>query len=141
MKRLQSKFQLLLDENQNLSTEKELKLIPRIEQLLRENAAFRNGTAEGQDVDGLLVQNDFLLDQVKQLKQQAQGGYKSRQERADLLLQLEQFGDEREDLIQKAVNLKQSLKTLKAELLQRENIADSLKKQNRELRHTLNLMQ
>ena len=31
------KFQLLLDENQNLSTEKELKLIPRIEQLLREN--------------------------------------------------------------------------------------------------------
>jgi len=41
VKRLQHKFQLLLDENQNLTTEKELKLIPRIEQLLRENDALR----------------------------------------------------------------------------------------------------
>ena len=56
VKRLQQKFQLLLDENQNLSTEKELKLIPRIEQLLRENDSLRGGTAaEGQDVEGLLV--------------------------------------------------------------------------------------
>ena len=47
--------------------------------------------------------------------------------------------DEREELIQKAVNLKQNVKTLKAELAQRENIADSLKRQNRELRHTVNL--
>jgi hypothetical protein len=38
---------MLLEENQNLNTEKELKLIPRIEQLLRENAAYQNGTAEG----------------------------------------------------------------------------------------------
>ena len=29
--RLQNKFQLLIDENQSLATEKELKLIPRIE--------------------------------------------------------------------------------------------------------------
>ena len=42
VKRLQMKFQLLLDENQNLATEKELKLIPRIEQLLRENSALRS---------------------------------------------------------------------------------------------------
>ena len=38
VKRLQNKFQLLLDENQNFATEKELKLLPRIDQLLRENA-------------------------------------------------------------------------------------------------------
>ena len=37
------------------------------------------------------------------------------------------------------MNLKQNVKTLKAELVQRENIADALKRQNRELRHTLNL--
>ena len=57
VKRLQNKFQLLLDENQNLSTEKELKLIPRIEQLLRENANLRNNGADTDpaDTEGLLV--------------------------------------------------------------------------------------
>ena len=39
------------------------------------------------------------------------------------------------------INLKQNIKTCKSELVQRENIADSLKRQNRELRHTLNLVQ
>ena len=39
------------------------------------------------------------------------------------------------------INLKQNLKTLKSEVIQRENIADSLKRQNRELRHTLNMIQ
>ena len=107
VKRLQMKFQLLLDENQNLATEKELKLIPRIEQLLRENSALRsNGQIEGQDVEGLLVQNEYLQDQVNQLKISQQGSFKSREERADLLLQLEQLRDEREDLLQKAVNMK-----------------------------------
>ena len=33
------------------------------------------------------------------------------------------------------------MKTCQSELIQRENIADSLKRQNRELRHTLNLVQ
>ena len=56
-----------------------------------------------------------------------------------MLLQIEQMRDEREDLVQKAINLKQNIKTLKAELIQRENIAEALKRQNRELRHTLNL--
>ena len=37
------------------------------------------------------------------------------------------------------MNLKANLKTLKSELVQRENIADSLKKQNTELRQTLNI--
>ena len=56
---------MLLDENQNLSTEKELKLIPRIEQLLRENDSLRGGnTVDGKDVEGLLVQNEYLQDQV-----------------------------------------------------------------------------
>jgi hypothetical protein len=41
--------------------------------------------------------------------------------------------------MQKAVNLKHNMKTLKTELIQRENIADSLKRQNRELRHTINI--
>ena len=62
VKRLQNKFQLLLDENQNLSTEKELKLIPRIEQLLRENASYRNGAGENPDVEGLMVENEYLQD-------------------------------------------------------------------------------
>ena len=94
---------MLLEENQNLNTEKELKLIPRIEQLLRENAAFRNGTAEGEssspDVEGLLVKNEYLQDQVSQLKLKLQGSFKSREERADLLMQIEQLRDEREDLV------------------------------------------
>ena len=49
--------------------------------------------------------------------------------------------DEREDLLQKVINLKSNLKTCKSELVQRENIAESLKRQARELRHTLNLVQ
>ena len=60
MRRLQNKFQLLLDENQNLTTEKELKLIPRIEQLLRENAALRNGNSVDDDVQGLISKNQYL---------------------------------------------------------------------------------
>ena len=60
VRRLQNKFQLLLDENQNLTTEKELKLIPRIEQLLRENAALRNGNSVDDDVQGLISKNQYL---------------------------------------------------------------------------------
>ena len=63
VKRLQQKFQLLLDENQNLTTEKELKLIPRIEQLLRENASLKNNGPQEEDsngVEGLLVENEYL---------------------------------------------------------------------------------
>ena len=54
-------------------------------------------------------------------------------------MQIEQLKDEREDLLQKAVNLKQNMRTMKSELVQRENIADSLKRQNRELRLALNM--
>lgn len=56
-----------------------------------------------------------------------------------MLMQIEQLKDEREDLLQKAVNLKQNMRTMKSELVQRENIADSLKRQNRELRLALNM--
>ena len=42
--------------------------------------------------------------------------------------------DEREDLVQKAINLTQSIKTLKAELSQRENIADQLKREIKDLK-------
>jgi len=71
---------MLLEENQNLTTEKELKLIPRIEQLLRENAAYQNGASigEGQsqnDVEGLLVKNEYLQDQLNQHKAKLQGSY------------------------------------------------------------------
>lgn len=99
VKRLQNKFQMLLDENQNLTTEKELKLIPRIEQLLRENAALRNGSADSRDFDGLLVKNEYLQDQVNQMKRLQQNSFKSREEKADLLLQIDQLRDEREDLL------------------------------------------
>ena len=77
VKRLQNKFQLLLDENQNFATEKELKLLPRIDQLLRENAQLRNSLTEANEdggsdgagpggmnnnaeIQGLLVQNEHL---------------------------------------------------------------------------------
>ena len=60
VKRLQNKFQLLLDENQQLSTEKELKLIPRIEQLLRENEQLRAGSAIEEELHGVIVQNEYL---------------------------------------------------------------------------------
>ena len=46
--------------------------------------------------------------------------YKNREERADLLLQNEQLRDEKESLLQKAINIKQNMKTLKAELAHRE---------------------
>ena len=62
------------------------------------------------------------------------------QERSDLLLQIKELTEEREDLLRKALSLKQSLKTLKSELTQRDNVAESLKRQNRELRQTLNLL-
>ena len=45
-----------------------------------------------------------------------------------MMLQLEQLRDEREDLLQKIINLKQNIKTCKSELVQRENIAESLKR-------------
>ena len=44
------------------------------------------------------------------------GSYQDVQERADLLFQIEQLTDEREDLLRKCLSLKQSLKTLKSEL-------------------------
>ena len=68
VRRLQNKFQLLLDENQNLTTEKELKLIPRIEQLLRENAALRNGNSVDDDVQGLISKNQYLEQQVDSMR-------------------------------------------------------------------------
>ena len=43
-------------------------------------------------------------------------------------------------MLKKAFSLKQSLKTIKTELDQRDNIAESLKRQNRELRHTLSVL-
>ena len=55
-------------------------------------------------------------------------------------MQIENLKDEREDLVQKAINLTQSIKTLKAELVQRENIHDSIKRENKELRQTINLL-
>ena len=103
VKRLQQKFQLLLEENQNLQSEKELKLIPRIEQLLRENAALKSGRDDNaeafEEVEGLLVKNEYLTDQVTKLKMQLNSSYKSREERADMLMQIEQLRDEREDLL------------------------------------------
>ena len=95
VKRLQNKFQLLLDENQNLTTEKELKLLPRIEQLLRENAQMRNSINQGTEVDGynedendriegLIVQNQHLADQLNQLKSIQASSYRDVNEKSDL---------------------------------------------------------
>ena len=95
VKRLQNKFQLLLDENQNLTTEKELKLLPRIEQLLRENASMRNSINQGTEADGdnedyndriegLIVQNQHLADQLNQLKSIQASSYRDVNERSDL---------------------------------------------------------
>ena len=97
VRRLQNKFQLLLDENQNLTTEKELKLIPRIEQLLRENAALRNGNSIDDDMNGLINKNQYLEQQVDDLRAKLNASYKDRTERADLLMQIEQHKDEREN--------------------------------------------
>ena len=90
-----------MDENQNMQTEKELKYIPRIEQLLRENAALKNAKERDDepDVDGLLVQNEYLQEQLNQVRAKAAGTYKSREERADLLFQNEQLRDEKETLL------------------------------------------
>ena len=66
-----------------------MKLIPRIEQLLRENAALRNGTSIDDDVNSLISKNQYLEQQVDQMRTQLQTSYKSREERADLLMQIE----------------------------------------------------
>ena len=55
-------------------------------------------------------------------------------------MQIQSMKDEREDLVQKAINLTQSIKTLKAELSQRENIADQLKREIKDLKQTINLL-
>ena len=62
------------------------------------------------------------------MKLQQSMSFKSREEKADLLLQIEQLSDEREDLVQKAVNLKQNIKTLKAELVNRTDMCEALKR-------------
>ena len=78
-------------------------MIPRIEQLLRENAALKSGRDDNaeafEEVEGLLVKNEYLTDQVTKLKMQLNSSYKSREERADMLMQIEQLRDEREDLL------------------------------------------
>ena len=134
VKRLQNKFQLLLDENQQLSTEKELKLIPRIEQLLRENEQLRAGSAIEEELHGVIVQNEYLQEQIKELKMNHQASYKTREEKAELLMTIDQLRDEKEDLVNKAINLSQSIKTLKSELNSREDIANNLKRENKDLK-------
>ena len=66
-----------------------------------------------------------------------QASYKTREEKAELLMQIDQLRDEKEDLVTKAINLSQSIKTLKTEVHQREDIASQLKRENRELKQTL----
>ena len=63
-----------------------------------------------------MVQNEYLQEQIKELKLNHHASYKTREEKAELLMQIEQLRDEKEDLIQKAINLSQSIKTLKTEL-------------------------
>ena len=66
-----------------------------------------------------------------------QASYKTREEKAELLMQIDQLRDEKEDLVNKAINLSQSIKTLKTEVNQREDITSHLKRENRELKQTL----
>ena len=58
-----------------------------------------------------------------------QASYKSREEKAELLMTIDQLRDEKEDLVNKAINLSQSIKTLKSELNSREDIANNLKRE------------
>ena len=46
VKRLKNKFSRLLDDNRNFATEKDRKLLPRIDQLLRENSQLRNSLSQ-----------------------------------------------------------------------------------------------
>ena len=115
VRHLRSKFLLLSDENHKLLTERELKLYPRIEQLLKENASLRTGLGPSS------------------LKQS------TRQERADMIMQNDQLKDEREVMSKKIYNLKQNLQTLKQELLHRDDMLEGLKKESRELRHTIHM--
>ena len=66
-----------------------------------------------------------------------QASYKTREEKAELLMTIDQLRDEKEDLVNKAINLSQSIKTLKSELNSREDIANNLKRENKELKQTL----
>ena len=50
---------------------------------------------------------------------------------------IDQLRDEKEDLVNKAINLSQSIKTLKSELNSREDIANNLKRENKDLKQTL----
>ena len=63
-----------------------------------------------------------------------QASYKTREEKAELLMTIDQLRDEKEDLVNKAINLSQSIKTLKSELNSREDIANNLKRENKDLK-------
>ena len=47
---------------------------------------------------------------------------------------IDQLRDEKEDLVNKAINLSQSIKTLKSELNSREDIANNLKREIKDLK-------
>ena len=53
---------------------------------------------------------------------------RSRDGHAEILLELEQLRDGREEQMQKTAALKQSVRTMKAELVHRENITVALKR-------------
>lgn len=82
----------------------------------------------------MIVQNEYLQEQIKELKLNHQASYKTREEKQELLMTIDQLRDEKEDLVNKAINLSQSIKTLKAELNAREDIANNLKRENKELK-------
>ena len=70
-----------------MKTERELKLYPRIEQLLRENSKLRNGkTTINDDVEGLVARNEYLKEQLNKLKHEMKGSYHERSERNDLIM-------------------------------------------------------
>ena len=51
-----------------MQTEKELKLIPRIETLLVENKELRKGKSDQTEYDSLLVENTFMKEELERLK-------------------------------------------------------------------------
>ena len=53
---------------------------------MRENEQLRAGNVVEEELHGVIVQNEYLQEQIKDLKMNHQASYKTREEKAELLM-------------------------------------------------------
>ena len=86
-----------------MQTEKELKLIPRIETLLVENKELRKGKAEQTENDSLLVENTFLKEQLERLNKSRRKVLRAEEQMNEMHEKIVDLEEENEQLISRRV--------------------------------------